>query len=110
MSTALAPLTSATDEAIRLCAGSSMRIGRTRQVYRIRSSAFAFMTFSRRECRRVTADLNELFSKPHSVGSSSVDLDVVVAATSDLEAFSTAEDVTQYVNFIVEKIQAARGQ
>lgn len=97
---------SATDEAIRLCAGSSMRIGRTRQVYRIRSSAFAFMTFSRRECRRVTADLNELFSKPHSVGSSSVDLDVVVAATSDLEAFSTAEDVTQYVNFIVEKIQA----
>ena len=50
--------------------------------------------------------INELFSKPHSVGSSSVDLDVVVAATSDLEAFATAEDVTQYVNFIVEKIQA----
>lgn len=97
---------SATDEAIRLCASSSMRIGRTRQVYRIRSSAFAFMTFSRRECRRVTADLTELFSQPQAVGSSSVDLDVVVAATSDLEAFSTAEDVTQYVNFIVEKIQS----
>ena len=96
----------ATDEAIRLCASSSMRIGRTRQVYRIRSSAFAFMTFSRRECRRVTADLAELFSQPQAVGSSSVDLDVVVAATSDLEAFSTAEDVTQYVNFIVEKIQS----
>ena len=96
----------ATDEAIRLCSGSSMRIGRTRQVYRIRSSAFAFMTYSRRECRRVTAGIGEQFSRPQTLGASSVDLDVACAATSNLEAFSTAEDVTQYVNFLVDKMQA----
>lgn len=96
---------SATDEAIRLCVRSAMRVGRTRQVYRIRSSAFAFMTFSRHECRRVTSNLAELFSKPQFVGASSVDLDIAVAATSSLDVFDTAEDVTQYVNFLVEKIQ-----
>lgn len=94
------------DEAIRVCARAAVLSGRTRQVYRVRGSAFAFVTFSRRESRRVTQELNALFAQPQQLGGSSVRLDAVAASASGLEAFESAEDIAQYVDFLIEKLQA----
>lgn len=94
------------DEAIRQCARASMQAGRTRQVYRVRGSAFALVTFSRRECHRVVNDLTALFSAPQLLGASSVDLDVAVAYSSNLEAFDSTEDIVQYIDFLIERLQA----
>lgn len=94
------------DQAIRQCAQLSMRVGRTRQVYRVRNNAFAFVTFSRRECARVTNELTEQFSHPQVIGSSSVDLDVSVTCASNLDAFNVAEQVTQYIDFLIDRMQA----
>lgn len=94
------------DEAIRQCARASMQAGRTRQVYRVRGSAFAIVAFSRRECRRVTSELTALFSGPQPLGASSVDLDVVTTSSSILGAFDSMEDIAQYVDFLIERLQA----
>lgn len=93
------------DQAIRQCAQLSMRVGRTRMVYRVRNNAFAFVTFSRRECARVTSELTEQFSRPQVIGSSSVDLDVSVTCASNLDAFNVAEQVTQYIDFLIDRMQ-----
>lgn len=97
--------TQVADEAIKLCARAAVQSGRTRQVYRVRGSAFAFVTFSRRESRRVAEELTALFAKPQQVGGSSMRLEVAVASASGLEAFDSAEDIAQYVDFLIDKLQ-----
>ena len=77
------------DQAFRQCAQLSMRVGRTRQVYRVRNNAFAFVTFSRRECARVTNELT-----------------VSVTCASNLDVFNVAEQVTQYIDFLIDRMQA----
>ncbi|MEE0844693.1 MAG: GGDEF domain-containing phosphodiesterase [Eggerthellaceae bacterium] len=93
------------DRAIRQVAQQSMRIGRTRRVYRVRDSTFAFTVFSRRECQRVVNELSEYFSHPQTLGFSSVDLDVAVTFAADLDAFNSAEQVVQYADFLTDRLQ-----
>ena len=97
--------TQVADEAIKLCAQAAVHAGRTRQVYRVRGSAFAFVTFSRRESRRVTEELTKLFARPQQLGGTSMRLEVAVASASGLDAFDSSEDIAQYVGFLIDKLQ-----
>ncbi len=93
------------DELLKTTAAALVRVSGNKQVFRLKGSRFALVTFSRRENRRVEEELRSYFSETHEINGTQFEISASIGSISNASKIQSPEELQGYMDYLIAAIR-----